>query len=168
MTPDKPSAKTKSATSTKPASSIFRRKPAAATPQDGGTTAPPARLVLQAVNRYRATQGEADLAWDARLASFAQTRAQDMLTRGYFSHRDPETGKSYLEQLGSKRANGETLYQLNGNVAAKLSRLGDLVLVEWQNSAAHAAIIGDARMTRGGVGVGLADRQVIVVLVVEQ
>lgn len=127
-----------------------------------------ARQVLQAVNRYRAAQGQADLAWDERLVAFAQARAQDMLKRGFFSHRNPVTGKSYLEELGSARANGETLYQLRGNIAVRLPQLGDLALAEWQNSPAHAAIIGDARMTRGGVGVGLADRQVIVVLVVEQ
>ncbi len=165
MTPTKPPS-AKRAAPAKARSSFLRRKSAAV--QEEAGTAAPAQQVLQAVNRYRGTQGKADLAWDARLAKFAQARGQDMLTRGYFSHRDPETGKSYLEQLGSAHANGETLYQLNGNVAAMLPQLGDLVLAEWQASPAHAAIIADSRMTGGGVGVGLADRQVIVVLVVEQ
>ncbi len=166
MTPTKPTT-TKRATPARPRSSVVKRKPAAAA-QSGSGAAAPSQQVLRAVNRYRDTQGKADLAWDARLAKFAQARAQDMLARDYFSHRDPETGKSYLEQLGSAHANGETLYQLSGNVAAKLPQLGDLALAEWQDSPPHAAIIADARMTRGGVGVGLADRQVIVVLVVEQ
>ncbi len=165
MTPTKPPSAKRTAPA-KARSSFLKRKPTAAAQGEG--TAAPAQQVLQAVNRYRGTQGKADLAWDARLAKFAQARAQDMLKRDYFSHRDPETGKSYLEQLGSAHANGETLYQLNGNVAARLPQLGDAVLAEWQDSPAHAAIIADARMTRGGVGVGLADRQVIVVLVVEQ
>ncbi len=164
MTPTNPPS-AKRAAPAKARSSFLKRKPAA---EEEARTAEPAQQVLQAVNRYRRTQGKGDLTWDARLAKFAQARAQDMLTRGYFSHRDPETGKSYLEQLGSAHANGETLYQLNGNVAARLPQLGDAVLAEWQDSPAHAAIIADARMTRGGVGVGLADRQVIVVLVVEQ
>ncbi len=157
MTPTKsPSETPKTPARTRPP--ISKHKPAAA----------PAQQVLQAVNRYRATQGKAELTWDERLGAFSQARAQDMLAREFFSHRDPTTGKSYLEQLGSKGANGETLYQLTGNVAAKLPQLGELALDQWRGSPAHAAIIGDARMTRGGVGVGLADRKVIVVLVVEQ
>ncbi len=167
MTPTKPpSTKRKRAAPAKARSSSLKRKPAAVQAEAGA--AAPAKQVLEAVNRYRGTQGKADLAWDARLAKFAQARAQDMLKRDYFSHQDPETGKSYVEQLGSAHAYGETLYQLNGNVAAELPQLGDAVLAEWRDSPAHAAIIADSRMMRGGVGVGLADRQVIVVLVVEQ
>ena len=76
MTPTKPTT-TKRATPARPRSSVVKRKPAAAA-QSGSGAAAPSQQVLRAVNRYRDTQGKADLAWDARLAKFAQARAQDM------------------------------------------------------------------------------------------
>lgn len=127
-----------------------------------------AQQVLQAVNRYRVAQGRAELAWDDRLGTFAQRRAEDMLARDYFSHTDPKTGELFLGQLGSVRANGETLYQLEGGVAPYLSKLDDLAVTDWKNSAAHAAIMGDKRMTRAGVGVAVESRRAVVVLIVEQ
>ena len=127
-----------------------------------------AQQVLEAVNRYRAAQGRAALAWDNRLAAFAQSRAEDMIARDYFSHYDPKTGELILGQLGSRTANGETLYQLQGGVAAYLSKIDDMAVADWKKSAAHAEIMGDKKMTRGGVGVAASSRRVVVVLIVEQ
>jgi uncharacterized protein YkwD len=75
---------------------------ASAPPPQPVTVAGQAGQEFALVNQDRAANGVRSLAWSATLARVAQYRAQDMLTRGYFSHYDPATGQlAFVELLGA-------------------------------------------------------------------
>jgi len=69
---------------------------------------PPTRSeLLRLVNQERAKHGVAPLKEDAQLDSTAQWKADDMNTRHYFGHYDPETGKrngldKMMDNVGSR------------------------------------------------------------------
>src|SRR6185369_11140060 len=49
--------------------------------------------LLALTNETRATAGMPPLRWDGSLASIARWRSQDMITRDFFDHAIPPTGK---------------------------------------------------------------------------
>ncbi len=124
--------------------------------------------VLDAINAYRAEHDLAPLAWNDRLADFAQVRASDMIDRNYFSHHDPQTGEVLLAGLRSFVTVGENLYQLSGGTAPLIRHVADKVVEGWRNSPSHNELMLDAQMRRAGIGLARSGPRIIVVLVASE
>ena len=103
--------------------------------------------LLQLVNKERAAVGLKKLAADKALHNAAQKHAEDMFTRGYFSHETPE-GTDPFERMKKLQirftAAGENLAHSN----ALLSAHNGLM-----NSAGHRANILNAHFGRLGISI---------------
>jgi uncharacterized protein YkwD len=55
--------------------------------------------IVRGINQVRAEHGLPALSVDPTLTAIAQTRSDDMVTRGYFSHTDPGTGQVLFQIL---------------------------------------------------------------------
>lgn len=131
-------------------------------------TAAETHAVLDEINAYRRSEGLTPLLWDDHLADFAQERADDMITRGYFSHHDPETGQILLADLHSFVTVGENLYQITGAAVPLMSHIADKAVEGWRNSPSHNELMLDSRMDKGGIGMARAGTRIVVVLVASQ
>jgi uncharacterized protein YkwD len=58
--------------------------------------------LFRLTNQARASAGLRSLKWDSALASIARWRSKDMITRNYFSHQIPPSGKSVFDVMQSK------------------------------------------------------------------
>jgi len=88
------------------------------------------------------------LAWDARAANVAAAHSQDMLRRGYFSHRSPE-GATPFDRM---RAAGIAFSAAAENIAYG-ALTGEAAFHQWFGSAGHRRNLLNCRYTRHGVGV---------------
>jgi uncharacterized protein YkwD len=106
------------------------------------------------VNDYRIKNGAAKLTPDATLAASAQAHADDMFTRHYFSHADPE-GRTPYDRLNNKSYTkvGENIIQ--GNVASGLTPAK--ILEQWIASPPHkeTLLAPDWKITGVGVRQGV-------------
>jgi uncharacterized protein YkwD len=123
------------------------------------------RAVLELINQYRAREGLRPWRWDGRLATFAQTRADDMISRNYFSHNDPATGQIKLADLPTLVSIGENLFQVSGPAVRFMRNVNEEVVTGWQNSPSHNQLLLADKMTRGGVAFARTDTRIIVVLI---
>lgn len=87
-------------------------------------------------NSERRKQGLEPLRWDSRLFQAAQDHANDMSTRGYFSHVSPE-GKSMVDRINKYSVR----YWSAGENIASGFRTGESVVAGWMNSPGHRANI---------------------------
>jgi uncharacterized protein YkwD len=109
------------------------------------------------VNRARTGAGVHPLRGEGRLAAAATAFAQDMVTRGFFSHVAPEgstprariRATGYRGRTGRLRA-GETIGWGAGEYATPISMVS-----EWLRSADHRAILLSRAFREIGVGVAL-------------
>ncbi len=123
------------------------------------------RAVLELINEYRASKGLRPWRWDDRLAAFAQTRADDMIARNYFSHNDPQTGQIKLADLPTLVSVGENLFQVSGPAVRFMRNVNQEVVTGWQNSPSHNELLLAPRMTRGGIAFARSDTRIVVVLI---
>lgn len=103
--------------------------------------------LLDSTNQQRATNGQAALGLNGQLNSAAQTKANDMATRGYWSHNTPEGQEPWIffEQAGYS-------YQKAGeNLAYGFTTSNDTV-TGWMNSPAHKANMLDSAFLEVGFG----------------
>lgn len=102
------------------------------------------------VNQYRQSEGLSTLTRDAELDASAQAHAEDMFSRYYFSHVDPE-GKSPYDRLNNTdyAKVGENIIQ--GNMINVLNP--DNALKEWIKSAPHQETLRSPDWRLTGVGV---------------
>lgn len=106
-------------------------------------------------NQARTTAGLAAFTLDATLSTAAQTRAQDMATRGYFSHTGPNgsTAFTVLTELGYR-------YKLGAeNIAMTTypeSQAAGWAMNSWLASSAHRANIMNPGLLRIGIGVAVS------------
>lgn len=70
--------------------------------------------IVGLVNQDRAQAGLGPLVIDATLTEIARQRSEDMIARNYFSHYDPETGKSLAKKLFDEQ--GYTNYTAAENI----------------------------------------------------
>ncbi len=124
-----------------------------------------ARVLLEQINQYRAAKGLEPWRWDARLATFAQTRADDMIARNYFSHNDPQSGEILLARLPTLVSVGENLFQVSGPAVRFMRNINDEVLHGWQNSPSHNELLLARNMTRGGLAFARTETRIVCVLI---
>jgi len=113
------------------------------------------------INQDRAGSGVRALSWSAALARVAQFRAQDMLTRNYFSHYDPSTGGLAFVALMNAWGIGYTT--AGENIAWSTDPSMAAIDSMFMNSPEHRANILNPAFGRLGVGVASNGARVIVV-----
>jgi uncharacterized protein YkwD len=111
-----------------------------------------AALELQLVERDRAVAGRQPLSSDPGLVKAATLRARDMLSRRYFSHYDPSTGK--LAYPVALREAGVSYRVAGENIAYSWPSLS----MQWanqffMNTADHRANILNPAFHRVGIAV---------------
>jgi uncharacterized protein YkwD len=120
--------------------------------------APPAGMggqLFAGHNQARVTAGLAAFTLDATLSAAAQTRAQDMATRGYFSHTGPNgsTAFTVLDGLGYR-------YKLGAeNIAMTTypeAQAATWAMNSWLASPAHRDNIMNPGLNRIGIGVAVS------------
>ncbi|WP_156721350.1 CAP domain-containing protein [Streptomyces apocyni] len=124
--------------------------PAPAPAQATGAAAEAEAEVLSLVNQERAKAGCAPVRADARLATLARNFSQDMATRGFFDHTDPDgdTPWDRADQAGIDNMGGENIARGQADARA--------VMESWMNSPGHRANILNCDYTTLGVGAHFA------------
>ncbi len=105
-------------------------------------------------NQQRAAAGVAALQLDPTLESVARQRAEDMASKGYFSHTSPSgvTAFTLLDGAGYKYAiAGENIARNNYPDAQTV----DTAMTGFMNSPGHRENILEPRFTRVGIAVAV-------------
>ena len=130
-----------------PAPAPAPRPPAPPVSSVGGA----AGVEFSLVNQDRAANGVTSLAWSSSLARVAQYRAQDMLSRNYFSHYDPSTGQlAFVELL---HLWGIPYSTAGENIAWSTNPSMAGINTMFMNSPEHRANILNGAYHRAGIGV---------------
>lgn len=108
-------------------------------------------LVLDEVNRLRVTEGRGPVAFDEHLAAIARAHSQDMLDRGYVSHRTPEgvsPGRRAQRAGYAFQDFGENIFRGGLYDTVTHTRQGGRVQTRyvWHTPEALAALIGQMWM----------------------
>ena len=110
------------------------------------------------VNAQRIKSGVAPLHPDALLEQSAQTYAQDMLSRGFFSHVSP-TGQTLNDRILQSGYYDPIILHCNcvtrflvGENLAQGQRTADEVVQDWMQSPTHRSVLLDPAFTDTGVG----------------
>lgn len=113
----------------------------------GATESTQAREILNYVNQERQKQGLKPLVLSEKLTSIANTKAQDMANKRYFSHNSPTYGSPFemLQHFGVN-------YTAAGENIAQGQKTAREVMDAWLNSSGHRANILNANYTQLGVG----------------
>ncbi|MFD1884347.1 CAP domain-containing protein [Paenibacillus wenxiniae] len=111
------------------------------------TSAAAAAKVAKLVNEQRAKAGLKPLAVDTKLQKMAQAKANDMASKGYFSHTSPTYGTPFkmMNTFG-------ITYTYAGENIAKGQSSAAQVMKDWMNSPGHKANILKKQYTHIGVG----------------
>ncbi len=103
--------------------------------------------VLSLVNSVRVENGLSALSWAEDVANVARAHSSDMITRGFFSHTDPD-GLSPFDRL----RNSGISYRTAAENIAYGQRSASEVINSWMNSSGHRANILNKNVTEIGVG----------------
>jgi hypothetical protein len=109
--------------------------------------------ILNAINRERSLRNLITLNTDSRLGAAAQTKADDMMTRHYFAHANPD-GQYIWPTIEAK---GYKPYlQLGENLAIEFYDTDSLVAA-WMNSPTHRENILNEGFRDQGMGLAMGD-----------
>jgi uncharacterized protein YkwD len=110
--------------------------------------------MFSAHNAQRVANGVGPLVVDAALTQVARQRAQDMASKGYFSHTSP-TGQTAFSLLN---ASGYS-YSLAGENLARNNYPDDqtvsTAMTGFMNSPAHRVNVLETKFTRVGIGMAV-------------
>jgi uncharacterized protein YkwD len=113
------------------------------------------QLAVELVNRDRAAEGLPPMQIDAQLAKAAQSHAEDMLRRNYFSHYSPE-GQTPTDRL---MAVGGTGYPSENIVMRESTRFRHINIQaleefqdQWMHSAKHRHTLMNPNLEKFGYG----------------
>lgn len=115
--------------------------------------------ILELVNIERKKVNVAPLVIDTGLVNTAQSRADDMSSRNYFSHNDPITGENMVNILKQQK---QCVYASENIVWIKYPNTledNQESIDTWLNSPAHKEAMLDPKYTITGVGV--KDKRVV-------
>lgn len=124
--------------------SVARRGPAAPV---AASTDPEIASFVKKMNAYRASQDLPPLIWHRGVASVARGHSKDMVSRHFFSHRNPD-GLRSRDRLAVA---GITYAAMGENIAFG-HKTGASVLNAWLKSSGHRHNIEDPTYTHHGVG----------------
>ena len=118
-----------------------------------------ANKILELVNIERAKVGVAPLVMDTGLVATAQSRADDMVKRGYFSHRDPVTNENMVNILNGQKqcvyASENIVWMKYPNTLEDNQESVDW----WMDSPAHKEAMLSPKYTL--TGIGIKDKSVV-------
>jgi uncharacterized protein YkwD len=130
-----------------------------------------AERIYEGINQSRAQQNLKPLVTDANLEDIAQARSNDMVSRAFFSHTDPESGHVLFQDLLQQhRYNylfaGENIAEIQNEgafIPASFSVYGrypandiaDQFVTGWINSPEHFANIVNPHFRRTGIAIGV-------------
>jgi len=107
--------------------------------------------LLRLVNAERVKVGVAPLVIDERLNQSAQYKAQDMIDRNYYAHKDPDTGLNnglaYAKTIGAP-----CQIWISENIVMN-SHSSLFAVSEWKNSPPHYKAMIDPRYESTGFGI---------------
>ena len=98
-------------------------------------------------NQARAAESVAALAWSPELAAVAQAHSDDMCSRGFFDHTNPD-GKTAAQRITDA---GISWGRMAENIAQGQTTAAQ-VHQTWMNSSGHRANILDSRLRKIGIG----------------
>lgn len=106
-----------------------------------------AEMILKLVNQERSKAGVPALTLSQKLTDIANTKAQDMADKNYFSHDSPTYGSPFdmLKHFGVS-------YTYAGENIAAGQKSAQEVMQSWMNSSGHKANILNKNYTQLGVG----------------
>src|SRR5262245_43006229 len=130
------------------------------------------RQIHDSVNEQRKTNERESFKWDDTLGNLARAHSEDMATRGYFKHVNPEglTPMKRLLQAGYDKCRlvGENIYQNNLYSRAiternrttydwnSMEKITTSTLKGWMDSSGHRQTILEKNYTSEGIGVAIA------------
>jgi uncharacterized protein YkwD len=130
------------------------------------------RHIHESINVERRSNDREPLAWDDKLGDFARVHSEDMATRGYFKHVNPEglTPMKRLEQGGYTKCRlvGENIHQNNlySRVITEkkrttydwnsMEKIAATTVKSWMDSSDHRRSVLDQNYSSEGVGVAIA------------
>jgi uncharacterized protein YkwD len=103
--------------------------------------------LLSGTNSQRASNGKAALTLNTQLNSAAQAKANDMVTRDYWSHNTPDGNPPWV----FIDAQGYNYQKAGENLAYGFNTSSDTI-VGWMNSPSHKANLLDSTFTEVGFG----------------
>lgn len=107
-----------------------------------------ADTIFRLVNNERVKAGLKPLVRDLQLDESAQARANDMVNRNYFAHRDPVTNENMVKALSICSFNSENIGMTQGYYSNNTQQL-----YWWMHSKAHHDAILKREYTSTGVAV---------------
>ena len=119
-----------------------------ASAQSGYCASPAEIEMLQYINAFRQDNGLQSLTLSYPLGVAAQTKAEDMATRNYWSHTSPD-GVTVRQLLNNAGYTYDTAYAENlaaGNASASVT------FNQWRNSPSHRDAMLDPRFVAIGIG----------------
>ncbi|QOX65875.1 serine protease [Anoxybacterium hadale] len=145
-TPTKPTTPD-TTTPTKPADTDSNTNTNTNTNTDNAAIGDYEQQVVDLVNKERAAAGLSALKVNTKLASVAETKAEDLRDKNYFSHTSPTYGSPFdmMKQFG-------ITYTAAGENIAKGQKTPSAVMNGWMNSEGHRANILNSSYTEIGVG----------------
>jgi uncharacterized protein YkwD len=128
--------------------------------------------IHESVNSQRKANDRGAFEWNDTLANLARAHSEDMATRGYFKHVNPEglTPMKRLEQAGYNKCRlvGENIYQDNLYSRAiterkrttydwnSMEKITATTTKTWMDSSDHRQNILEKNYTSEGIGVAIA------------
>jgi uncharacterized protein YkwD len=119
--------------------------------------------ILFLTNQQRNWQKLPQFQASAELADVARAHSRDMLTRGFFSHVNPEglTPKTRAQRAGLKfRAIAENIYSTE-NGGQDAAEAASHIVTGWMNHPGHRANILNPSLKFLGVGVAVSDTEIL-------
>jgi uncharacterized protein YkwD len=112
-----------------------------------GPVDPEVREFIRLVNGRRHSIGCPELKWNERIAAVAQRHSQDMVSRNFFNHRNPDGDDPFdrLEEAGLH-------FSAAAENIASGPKTGKEVYELWLNSRGHRRNMLNCRYTKQGVG----------------
>ncbi|HVZ66942.1 MAG TPA: CAP domain-containing protein [Patescibacteria group bacterium] len=103
--------------------------------------------ILRLTNAQRAQNGLGALTLDPTISNVARAHSQDMVTRNFFEHINPDG----LDPFQRMKIGGVTFTAAAENIGA--GPTADIIVNAWMNSAGHRANILNGAYNRIGIGV---------------
>ena len=126
-------------------------------------TPPTVQELLDAVNAERAKAGVAPLTLLPTMMQSAQWKADDMQTRNYFAHTDPDTGKNNgLDYFDSIDDGSCSYVSENYHWATGPARTVTGAMRGWMNSKPHHDAILNPEYSTTGFGIAWGEKMIIV------
>lgn len=120
--------------------------------------------IYKLTNDVRRKNGLPALTNERALCGIARKHSEDMLTRKYFSHVDPD-GKAPHERIIRDypyplQATGENIYGCDGSEPLETDLLARIMVDSWMSSPGHRQNILNPAFTDIGIGVAAFGKQI--------